>query len=279
MVSARDLIMGSSSPAFSFARPGDQVVGQIITEPQATQQRDFATGQPAFWPSGDPKMQTVFQIQTQLRNYEGIGNPDRTKPDNGIRTIFIKGKHFEKATKEAILRAGGDFLDVGGYFQAIYTGDDMSSKAGNKPKLFQVQYQPPLANSGPANQYVQQGAPAHQGYGGQQYAQQAYPAQPAQPAPTWQQPGWQPQNGIPAVPNGFGTPGTHGAPPFPPQAPQAAAVPSHHGSPAAMPDWAAPVSTPPVPTSAPPHLSTLDLIRNSQSGPDPSGSEQVEPVF
>lgn len=278
MTDARSLIMGSGSPAFSFNYPNDSVTGQILTEPKAVQARDFASGQPAFWPSGDPKMQTVFQIQTQLRNYEGINSPDRTRPDDGIRTIYVKGKWMEKATKQAILSVGASWLDVGGWVSFTYTGDDMTSKAGNKPKLFDVRYQPPVSQ--PAQQYGQQAAPAHQGYGQQQQFAQP-PAQfngaVAPPQPAWQQAGWAPQG--PAAPVAY----PHQASPFPtPPAPAAAAVPSHHGSPEQMPAWASgPSSAPPAPSSAPPapQLSTLDAIRaaGQASGTPDYGS--VQPAF
>ena len=171
MTDARSLIMGTGAAGFSFNRPGDSVLGQIITEPKAVQVKKFGTNELDFWPSGDPKMQTVFQVQTQWRNYEGIANPDRTQPDSGIRTIYLKGKHFERATKDAILAAGASWLDVGGWFQATYTGDDYNSKAGIKPKMFEVRYQPPQQ-------------------------------QPQQAQPNWQQAGWRPeQNQQP--PQGF----------------------------------------------------------------------------
>ena len=285
---ARSLIMGSGSPGFSFNYPGDTVTGQILTEPKAVQARDFASGQPAFWPSGDPKMQTVFQIKTAFRNYEGINSPDRMRPDDGVRTIYLKGKWMEKATKEAILAARASWLDVGGWIQFTYTGDDMTSKAGNKPKLFQVKYQPPAQ----APQQPQVAPNGYgQGYGQQQQFQQApRPPQPVQSAqPNWQQPGWQPQGGY-----------AQGGPINPPQlgmvnepiqtfAPatfnQTPAQPAHHGTPDTMPGWAAgptsapPLSSPPSPASAPPapQLSTLDLIRQSQADSAQSGG--VEPAF
>lgn len=259
MTNAKDLIMGTSAPAMSFGYPGDGVWGPIITEPKAVQQTVYdpknpQAKTPAFWPSGDPKMQVIFQIQTELRNWEGVKNPDRSRADDGKRTIYLKGKHMERATAEAVRAVGADWLEVGGIVWYRYTGDDMTSMAGVKPKLFEVRYQPPAAQP-PAhfNQQAQQpqgGYGQQQGYPGQGYAQQQPPRPPqAAPQPNWQQAGWTPQQ----------------------------AVPSHHGQQDAMPDWARPASAPPVPSSAPPALSTLDLIRQGQNGSsDPS---TVEPAF
>lgn len=248
--------MGTSSPAMAFAYPGDAVMGQVITEPKAVQQtvydpRNPQSKEPAFWPSGDPKMQVIFQIQTDFRNYEGIKNPDRSSPDNGARTIYLKGKHMERATAEAVRAAGADWIEVGGTIWYRFTGEDMTSLAGVKPKLFEVQYRKPAAQP-PA--HLSQPQP-QQGYRDQGYPQAQPPRPPQGPPPNWQQPGW-------------GTPARQ-------------TVPSHHGQPNAMPDWAAgPASAPPAPSSAPPApaLSTLDAIRASQASGSPDYGS-VEPAF
>lgn len=271
MTNARDLIMGSSSPAFSFNRPGDSIVGRILTEPQAVQQKVFGTNEPAFWPSGDPKMQIVFQVQTTWQNYEGIATPDRSKPDNGVRTVYVKGKHFEKALKDAVLVARADWLDVGGMFMATYTGDDYASKAGIKPKLFDVRYQAPQGqqqNTFGASQNSHSQNYGANGMAGQGYQAQNAPRPPQQAQPNWQQPGWTPGPQQPAA-TGWAARDEVSMP----------AVPSHHGSQDTMPDWARPTSAPPVPSSAPPApaLSTLDLIRQSQTGTPEGG--QVQPTF
>jgi hypothetical protein len=247
----------------AFTYPNDAVAGKIITEPKAVQQTVYDPRNPqskelAFWPSGDPKMQVIFQIQTDFRNHEGIKNPDRSSPDNGARTIYLKGKHMERATAEAVRAAGADWLDVGGMVYYRYIGEDMTSLAGVKPKLFEVRYQKPAAQPPQHLSQPQQGYQgAAQGYPPQAYQDQGYPAQqpprpPQQAQPNWQQAGWTSQ--------------------------AQQTVPSHHGQPDAIPAWAQ-ASAPPAPSSAPPApaLSTLDLIRQSQT--DGSGSGQVEPTF
>lgn len=281
MNDSRSRIMGASTPGYSFLQIGQKVIGQIITEPKDVQQRNFHDGSPAFWPSGDAKMQTVFQVMTALRNYEGISSPDRSKPDDGVRSLFIKGKHMERAVKDAILASGASWLDVGGWIEIAYTGDDMSSKAASKPKFFSVRYQPPAPGSAQP-QAQHQSPPQAQAYG----APNGYGNPGA--GPGWQQPGWSPQGAAQAAPAGFGGPGTHApspSAPWPPTAPYPAqpaqpAVPSHHGSPEQMPAWAqAPTSAAPAPSSAPPapQLSTLELIAQQQSGMAESG--QIEPAF
>lgn len=279
MTDARSLIMGSGSPSFSFNRFGDTITGQIITEPSAVQQKVFGTNELAFWPSGDPKMQVVFQVQTAWRNYEGIATPDRTRPDSGVRTIYIKGKHMEKSVKEAILAAGADWLDVGGWVQITYVTDDYESKAGIKPKIFDVKYQRGQTPQAPRVGLTQ---PAQTFQGNGYRPNDPGPVNPgpygvvAAPVPNWQTPGWRPDAPVPQGP--YPPQGN----PFPqPPAPAQPAMPSHHGQPDQMPNWATgPASAPPVPSSAPPapQLSTLEAIRAAQASGTPDYGS-VQPAF
>ena len=260
----RQFLMGSGSPGYSFKTPGEKVVGQIIAEPTLQQQKVYGKEELAFWPSGDPTMQMLVQVQTQLRNYEGIATPDFNVPDSGARTIYVKGKHFEPAVKRAILESGAKWLDVGGWIEVQYVGEDMNSKAGQKPKLFNVRYQPPAPGSQPAQR---QPAPPVSAYTADMRQTQA---QQPQGQPNWQQPGWQAppaqqfhQQGMDRIVSNM---------------PQSA-VPSHHGQPDQIPAWAAQASAPPAPapTSAPPALSTLDMLKAGMS--DQAGFGTEEPPF
>lgn len=262
---AKSFLMGSSNPGFSFVRPGDEVAGQIVSEPQIQQQRVFdPTGvskELAFWPSGDPKYQMVVALQTNFRNYEGISRPDTSVPDTGMRTLYVKGKHMESALKQAILHAGASFLDVGGMIQVRYTGDDYDSKAGIKPKLFAVRYLPP-APKAPAAQ------DAWMNQGGQGYQQT--PQQPQRPtgpvyAPTQPQMQGQP----PAAQWG---------------SPAQVAMPAHHEV-GPMPDWAQPAAAAPVsaaPASAPPSqqaMSTLQVLQAMKQGNPITQTDDIQPAF
>lgn len=254
--------MGSSSPAMSFGVPGDGVTGTIITEPKAVQQtvydpRNPQSKEPAFWPSGDPKMQVIFQIQTSFRNWEGVKNADRSQPDSGARTIYLKGKHMERATADAIRAVGATWLEVGGTVWYRYIGDDMSSLAGVKPKLFEVRYQPPVPGP-PAhfNQAQDSMVPPQQPvtYTGQGPGVPQPPRPPQQAQPNWQQAGWTAAQAAPTVP-------------------------SHHGQEAAMPDWARPTSAPPSSAPPAPALSTLQMIQQSQGQSGSPDYGPVEPAF
>jgi hypothetical protein len=262
---AKSFLMGSSNPGFSFVRPGDEVAGQIVGEPQVQQQRVFdplgLSKELAFWPSGDPKMQMIVTLRTQLRNYEGISRPDTTVPDNGMRTLYVKGKHMESAMKQAILHAGAEFLDPGGMLQVRYTGDDYDSKAGIKPKLFAVRYMPPRQQA-PASQPTPQGG---QGYQQPQNVAQR-PPQAVRPAPVQEDP-W-------ANSPAWGQPIQVTQPPHHEQGP--------------MPDWAQPASVAPVsaqPVSVPASpagMNTLEVLRamqNSAPGNQIVQTDDIQPAF
>lgn len=269
MTDARSLIMGTSSPAMSFNYRGDKIVGKVLTEPKAVQQTVFdprnpQSKTPAFWPSGDPKMQVIFQVETQWRNHEGINNPDRAKPDNGVRTIYLKGKHMERATADAVRTAGADWIAVGGMISFEYIGDDATSVAPIKPKLFAVAYRPP-AQQPPQHFQAQQGYP-NQGHPAQQPPRPPQQANPAEQYARWQAEQQRAQQAQAVqVPAGNDWGNDPWATPTP-------VAPPHHGSENSMPDWAAaPQSAPPVsPASAPPSLSTLDMIRQAGQS-DPGG--------
>ena len=135
--SANDLLMGAGVPGVKFPEPGTSITGVICAEPEARQQTDFSTGEGLTWPSGDPKMQIVVRLQTQLRD-----NPD----DDGIRALYIKGKSLTTAVRDAVRKTGANGLEVGGTLTVTYTGDGTSEHKGiNPPKLYTAAYTPPAA--------------------------------------------------------------------------------------------------------------------------------------
>lgn len=263
---ARQFLMGSGQPGFSFRRPGDRVVGQITGEPTVQQQRNYADGQPAVWEkSGDPKLQLLVPVQTQYRNYEGVSRPDLSRPDTGGRILYVKGKHFESALKAAILGAGASWLEVGGWVDITYTEDDYNSPAGIKPKMFAVTYRPPTPQ-----ERAQFGAQQHQVPPTRQPQQPQQFGGPGQQQPGWQQPGWgQPAAGGP--PQTTRTVAYNGHEPNGWRDPYPPTQPAHHevGPP---PEWATPTSgvptspgAPVTPTSGPPVMSTLQRIEAARN--------------
>ena len=162
-------LMGAAVPSFKFDQPGATVSGRVVNR-ETRLQTVFGTNEVKKWPSGDPMYQLVVHIQTTSRD-------PMIENDQGLRAIYVKGKQFTDATRDAVRAAGAQGIEVGGMIQVQYIGDDMASKAPIKPKMYPVQYQK-------APQQAQQGFP-QQGYGQPTQAQQAY-AQTV--APPWQQP-------------------------------------------------------------------------------------------
>lgn len=79
---------------------GDSVTG-IITSASREQQTDFDTRAPLVWDNGDPRMETVIIMDTDLRDPE-IEN------DKGARALHLRGGNYELAEGEG--QSGEDAL-------------------------------------------------------------------------------------------------------------------------------------------------------------------------
>lgn len=93
----RGLAGGSKSAFTSDSLPGDTITGTVVSV-DYKQVNDFNTGEPAFFPSGDPKMQFVIVIQTDQRDDED---------DDGRRTIYIPAWGSKKQALVDAMRAEG----------------------------------------------------------------------------------------------------------------------------------------------------------------------------
>jgi hypothetical protein len=146
----------AGSPAFGFNQIGARVQGYVVAEPTVKPQMKFdgsgkPTDIPDTWTSGDPKMKVIIQLQTQLRDPE-------MEEDDGVRGVYAVISNSEgscfRAIKDAIKAAGRKDIEVGGFLDVWYAGDDpKSSNPRNPRKLYGAQYQPPatpLASQPPA---------------------------------------------------------------------------------------------------------------------------------
>lgn len=93
----RGLAGGSKSAFTSDSLPGDTITGAVVSV-DYKQVNDFNTGEPAYFPSGDPKMQFVIVIQTDQRDDED---------DDGRRTIYIPAWGSKKQALVDAMRAEG----------------------------------------------------------------------------------------------------------------------------------------------------------------------------
>lgn len=127
-------LAGGSKAAFTFkdgaprqSQPGDKVRGPIVNV-DYKQTTDYNTGEPAVFPSGDPKMQFVITIQTDQKIDDG---------DDGQRTVFIPGYGDRKTMLMAAIREcgaakGSDVLRPGIDFEVEYIGQQSGkSSAGS----------------------------------------------------------------------------------------------------------------------------------------------------
>lgn len=200
-------LRGGAKSAFTKSTPPGTTVGGPITDVQYRQVTDYSTGQPEFFPSGDPKMQFVVSVQTGARE---------DADDDGVRSIYINAwGNKRKALLDAFRAAGferaSEGFAEGNVFTATYveerampqgsfrekiyryeirraahTGIDQA--LGPQPQAQQYTPRPPVGQPNPwdtrpqaqAQQYAQPSAPARPSP--VQAQQDAAPQQAANPA-------------------------------------------------------------------------------------------------
>ncbi len=129
---ADDLLMGGGkgAPGFKFDAIGATVKG-IVTLKETMQQRDIKTGVPKTYDDGNPMMQLVVTLQTDLRD-------DTLDDDDGTRRIFAKGAMLV-AIRDAVKEAKLDTLGIGDELTVRYTGDGVAKTRGfNPPKEYRA---------------------------------------------------------------------------------------------------------------------------------------------
>ena len=187
----RGLAGGSKSAFTSDSLPGDTITGAVVSV-DYKQVNDFNTGEPAYFPSGDPKMQFVIVIQTDQRDDED---------DDGRRTIYIPAWGSKKQALVDAMRAEGmrkasEAFATGNIFTATFVEElqkqNPQTRARYREKVYTYRIQrgslaaadrdaDPWATTQPAPQATQpapQAAPAP--------APAPAPQAPAQQAPAMQ---------------------------------------------------------------------------------------------
>jgi hypothetical protein len=130
--------LGDSAPALSFPDVGTTYEGQII-QTAMRQATDITTGKPKFWDNGDPVMQAVITLDTELRDAE-------SDHDDGVRRLFVGSLNMKLAIAKAMKDVGARSLQAGGTLKVRYTGNGEASKKGfNPPKEYIARYTPPAA--------------------------------------------------------------------------------------------------------------------------------------
>jgi hypothetical protein len=133
---ANDLLMGGGIKAFSFDTLGDTILGTILDQPKAVQMTKYQSTELAYWPSGDPMMQVVVTVQTDLR--------DPSDPyDEGKRRLYIPPRMMTPV-RQAILKSGAKGLQIGGQIAVRWV--DGTGKGEGNPKVYAADYAPPAVD-------------------------------------------------------------------------------------------------------------------------------------
>lgn len=126
-----DDLLGGGSPILKFESIGTTHKGTVIRA-ETSQQTDFDTGEPKFWPNGDPMWQIILHLATDYRDTE-VAN------DDGERRIFVKGNMLAQL-KGALRAEGAKTIDPGDLIAIQYASDGTPSRRGlNPPKQYAVQ--------------------------------------------------------------------------------------------------------------------------------------------
>ena len=136
------------SKSWSPEEIGDTIEGKILNV-KRVQQTSFSDNTPLFWDNGDPRMQTVVELQTDLRSDDD---------DDGVRSIWLKGgKNFEPgsgkgssgevALAQACRDAGSKSIDEGAVLKVAMTGLAKPTTRGYQPaKLYTMKYEAPVSS-------------------------------------------------------------------------------------------------------------------------------------
>lgn len=119
------------SVSFNGAAVGTTRTIKVTSHAQLKQSRDFETGEPAFWPDGNPKMSAII---------EG------TLDGEAVALWAAKPSAMFTAIAEA-QRTAGEQIAPGGTLIVTYTGDKPHEKNPrlNPAKQYRVKYVPPTA--------------------------------------------------------------------------------------------------------------------------------------
>jgi hypothetical protein len=171
--------------AFNGDTPAGTTVSGTITGSDYRQVTDYSTKQPAFFPSGDPKMQIIINLHTNLRD-----NAD----DDGERSVYIPMWGAKKyalldAIKAAGMTSASEAFTPGNLFAATFVGEER--KQGSTGSYTEKVYRYEIRRGQQAPQAVDQ---ALQGASPWNQPQQPTPAPAPAPVPqAYQQPAPAPQ--------------------------------------------------------------------------------------
>lgn len=177
MTDTTDFLMGSGSKsAFGKDDPVGYTVTGVIKSTEVKQQTSLEDGKPLTWDNGDPRMQLVVTLQTDIKE---------DHDDDGVRAVYVKGsktvgsKSLHDAVRAAVQQVGAKGLEVGGTLTVSFIGTEPAKTRGySDRKLWQASYTAP-DRAAQTGEFLGS-AP---GVGGQPAAPAAPPVSTPAPAP------------------------------------------------------------------------------------------------
>jgi hypothetical protein len=121
-IDPNSVIMGTGARTAKFAEINDQVHGTIMNS-KVRQQTDFATNKLKFYEDGNPMLEVVITLLTDLQEDDD---------DDGLRAVYAKGQML-KAIRSAVVKAGAKGIGDGGQLVVRYVGDVPSQTKGMSP--------------------------------------------------------------------------------------------------------------------------------------------------
>lgn len=116
-----------------FKTVGDSYTGKVVSV-DIRQDKDDKTGEPEFWPDGNPKLRAVIGLQTDLRDPEIEG-------DDGIRYDYVKMWNPQKKAFLAATQAAGGSPKPGDTYSTKFIGEEPPKNPMHSPtKLFEFHF-------------------------------------------------------------------------------------------------------------------------------------------
>lgn len=124
-----DAFLAGGGKTAKFETIGTSYEGTVASA-EIRQATNFDTGQPDFWPDGNPKQQIVISLETAERT---------DADDDGVRSVYIKGWGDQRKALQAASKAAGGSPAPGDHFKVTYVGDGEKPQRGFAPKIYKYE--------------------------------------------------------------------------------------------------------------------------------------------
>jgi hypothetical protein len=136
------------SPSAKWTQIGDTYRGRIVSMDKR-QNTKPGSGEPVFFPSGDPQM--VWVITIEQANGERVA----LWAGNGkYKAASGSGEAMLAAIGTAVRAAGANAVDIGAELAVAHSGMGEASPGKNPPRLFTAQYRQAAPESVPVDLFT-----------------------------------------------------------------------------------------------------------------------------